>query len=94
MSKLSSRVLAQMGRRETEHEGGKKQAKGKPATFVLPCTQVGCACNRWLQAFAWESLTRRPVLPLGQPSRTRDLDFPFIGVRRRSKCTMGGVAVC
>jgi hypothetical protein len=26
-----------MGRRETEHEGGKKQAKGKPAAFVLPC---------------------------------------------------------
>jgi hypothetical protein len=29
-SKLSSRVLAQMGRRETEHKGG-KTAKGKPA---------------------------------------------------------------
>jgi hypothetical protein len=28
-SKLSPRVLAQMGRRETEHEGGKKQAKGE-----------------------------------------------------------------
>jgi hypothetical protein len=36
-SKLSSRVPAQMGRREAEHEGGKRQAKGKPATFVLPC---------------------------------------------------------
>jgi hypothetical protein len=35
-----------MGRRETEHEGGKKQAKGKPAAFVLPCAQVGCACSR------------------------------------------------
>jgi hypothetical protein len=28
-SKLSPRVSAQMGRRETEHEGGKKQAKGE-----------------------------------------------------------------
>jgi hypothetical protein len=28
-SKLSPRVPAQMGRRETEHEGGKKQAKGE-----------------------------------------------------------------
>jgi hypothetical protein len=37
-----------------EHEGGKKQAKGKPAAFVLPCAQVGCACSRGLQAFAWE----------------------------------------
>ena len=36
----------QMGRRETEHEGGKRQAKGKPAAFVLPCAQVGCACSR------------------------------------------------
>jgi hypothetical protein len=29
MSKLSPRVPAQMGRRKTEHEGGKKQAKGE-----------------------------------------------------------------
>jgi hypothetical protein len=88
-SKLPPRVPAQMGRHETEHEGGKEQAKGKPAAFVLPCAQVGCACSRGLQAFAWESLTRRPVLPRGQPSRTRALDLPFIGVRRRSRCTMG-----
>jgi hypothetical protein len=43
-----------MGQREMEHEGGKKQAKGKPATFVLSWAQVGCACSRGLQAFAWE----------------------------------------
>jgi hypothetical protein len=36
-SKLSLRAPAQMGRRETEHEGGKKQAKGKPAASVLSC---------------------------------------------------------
>jgi hypothetical protein len=41
-----------------------------------------------------ESLMRRPVHPRGQPSRTRALDLPFIGVRRGSRCTMGGVAVC
>jgi hypothetical protein len=96
-SELSPRAPAQMGRRETEHEGGKTTGKmGKPAAFVLPCAQVGCACSRGLQAFAWEreSLTRRPVLPRGQPSRTRALDLPFIGVRRGSKCTMGGVAMC
>jgi hypothetical protein len=87
-SELSPRVPAQMGRRETEHEGGKKQAKGKPAAFVLPCAQVGCTCSRGLQAFAWESLMRRPVLPRGQPSRTRALDLPFIGIRRGSRCTM------
>jgi hypothetical protein len=99
-SKFSLRVPAQMGRRETEHEGGKKggdRRKGKPATFVLSCTQVGCACSRGLQASAWErarDFTRRPILPRGQPSRKRALDLPFIGVRRGSRCTMGGVAVC
>jgi hypothetical protein len=53
-SELSSRAPAQMGRRETEHEGGKKQAKGEPAAFVLPYAQVGCACSRGLQVSAWE----------------------------------------
>jgi hypothetical protein len=76
-SELSPRVPAQMGRRETEHEGGKKQAKGKPAAFVLPCAQVGCACSRGLQAFAWErergrepyASTRSPAanLPVREP---------------------------
>jgi hypothetical protein len=42
MSKLSPRVPAQMGRRETEHEGGRGgRQKGKRATFVLCCAQVG-----------------------------------------------------
>jgi hypothetical protein len=60
-SKLSPRVPTQMGRRETEHEGGKKQAKGKPAAFVLPCAQVGCACSRGLQASAWERARARAL---------------------------------
>jgi hypothetical protein len=36
-SKLSPRVPAQMGRHETEHEGGNKETdvKGKPAAFVF-----------------------------------------------------------
>jgi hypothetical protein len=84
-------------RRSTK--GGKKgdRQKGKPATFVLPCAQVGCACSRGLQVSAWErarDFTRCPVPPRGQPSRKRALDLPFIGVRRGSRCTMGGVAVC
>jgi hypothetical protein len=58
-SKLSPRAPAQMGQRETEHEGGgggKKgdRQKGKPAAFMLPRAQVGCACSRGLQASAWE----------------------------------------
>jgi hypothetical protein len=75
-------------RRSTK--GEETGVKGKPAAFVLPCAQVGCACSRGLQASAWESLMRRPVVPRGQPSRMRALDLPFIGVRRGSRCTMGG----
>jgi hypothetical protein len=62
-----------MGRRETEHEGGKKQAKGKPAAFVLPCTQVGCACSRGLQASAWE---REGALRAGSFPRAANLLVP------------------
>jgi hypothetical protein len=79
-------------RRSTK--GGRDRQKGNPAASVLSCAQVGCACSRGLQASARESLMRWPVLPRGQPSRTRALDLPFIGVRRGSRCTMGGVAVC
>jgi hypothetical protein len=79
-------------RRSTK--GEENRQGGKPAAFVLPCAQVGCSCSRGLQASAWESLMRRPVLPRGQPPRTRALDLPFIGVRRGSRCTMGGVAMC
>jgi hypothetical protein len=70
--------------------------KGKLAAFVLPCAQVGCACSRGLQASAWE---RARDLRVGPFSRAANLlvespDLPFIGVRRGSRCTMGGVAVC
>jgi hypothetical protein len=95
-SKLSPRVPAQMGRREAEHEGGKRHAKGKPAAFMLPCAQVGCACSRGVTSVreGERETVRQPVLSRGQPSRTRALDLPFIGVRRGSRCTMGGVEVC
>jgi hypothetical protein len=52
-SKLSLRVPTQMGRRETEHKGG-KNSKGEVATFMLSCAQGGCACSRGLQVLAWE----------------------------------------
>jgi hypothetical protein len=61
-----------MGRRETEHEGGKgdRHKRGKPAAFVLSCAQVGCACSRGLQAFAWE---RARDLRVGPFSRAANL---------------------
>jgi hypothetical protein len=69
-SKLSLRVPAQMGRRETEHKG--ETVRGNH-DLVLSCAQGGCTCSRGLQAFARErererereSLVRRPVLPRG-----------------------------
>jgi hypothetical protein len=47
-SKLSPRAPAQMGRRETEREGGKKpegdrRKRGNPRPSCLSSTQVGCA---------------------------------------------------
>jgi hypothetical protein len=76
---------------------GGETAKGNLAASVLSCAQVGCACSRGSQASARErerETVRQPVLPRGQPSRTRALNLPFIGVRRGPRCTMGGVAVC
>jgi hypothetical protein len=59
MSKLSPRAPAQMGRRETEREGGKNRResgvkRGNPQSSCLSRAQVGCACSRGLQASAWE----------------------------------------
>jgi hypothetical protein len=87
-----------VGARQSTKGGRREGEKGKPAASVLSCAQVGCACSRGLQAFARgggraRDPTRRPVLPRGQPSCKRALDLPFIGVRRGSRCTIGGVAV-
>jgi hypothetical protein len=44
--------------------------KGKPAAFVLPRAQVGCACSRGLQAFAWErEREREPYASARSPAR-------------------------
>jgi hypothetical protein len=71
-SKLSPRAPAQMGRRETEREGGRKpeggrHKRGNPLPSWLSRAQVGCACSRGLQASVREGArglrVRRPVLP-------------------------------
>jgi hypothetical protein len=98
-SKLSLRVPAQMGRRETGHKGGRTVRGNYGLRVVLrpgrmdALTVGGYKRSRGREREG-ESLMCRPVLPRGQPSRTRALDLPFIGVRRGSRCTMGGVAVC
>jgi hypothetical protein len=67
-SKLSLRVPAQMGRRETEH-------KGENRGFVLSCAQGGCACSRGLQAFAWERERGRESLPVSPLSRVATFSY-------------------
>jgi hypothetical protein len=83
--------------------GARRDTRGKTVRgnrdLVLSCAQGGCTCSRGLQAFAWErEREREPCAsarsPARPPSRTRALDLPFIDVRRRPRCTMGGVAVC
>jgi hypothetical protein len=55
-SEMSPRAPAQMGRRETEREGGEKAAEERereveiPRPSCLSRAQVGCACSRGLQA--------------------------------------------
>jgi hypothetical protein len=70
-SKLSPRVPAQMGRRETEHEGGRKgdRRKGKPAAFVLSCAQVGCACSRGYKRPRGRERARGLYAPARSPAR-------------------------
>jgi hypothetical protein len=100
-SKLSPRAPAQMGQRETEHEGGggRKETgkRGNPRPSCCPAPRSGALAvggYKRPRGREREAYTRRLVLPRGQPSRTRALDLPFIGVRRGPRCIIGDVAVC
>jgi hypothetical protein len=84
-------------RRSTK--GGKKETgkRGNPRSSCCPAPRLGALAvggYKRPRGREREPYTRRPVLPRGQPSRTRALDLPFIGVRRGPRCTMGDVAVC
>jgi hypothetical protein len=74
-SKLSPRAPAQMGRRETEREGGKpegdRRKRGNPRRSCLSRAQVGCACSRGLQASAWEGA--RGLHASSRPPRAANL---------------------
>jgi hypothetical protein len=91
-SKLSPRVPAQMGRRETEHKGRRNTKRGNPRPPCCPAPRSGALAVGGLQASTRESereTVRQPGLPRGQPPRTRALDLPFIGVRIGPRRTMG-----
>jgi hypothetical protein len=72
-SKLSPRVPAQMGRRETEHEGGKQGDMRKGETRglrVCPTPRSGALAvgvYKRPRGRGREACTRRPVLSRGQP---------------------------
>jgi hypothetical protein len=99
-SEMSPRAPAQMGRREMEREGGKRQPEREreveiPRPLCLSRAQVGCACSRGLQASTRKGSERPhagacPVLFPARPTLSkRALVLPFIGARRGSRCTMG-----
>jgi hypothetical protein len=93
---LSLRAPAQMGRHETKHKGG-RTARGNHGLRVVlrPGRLDALAVGGYKRSRGSErereseSLMRRPVLPRGQPPRTRALDLPFIDVKRGPRCTMG-----
>jgi hypothetical protein len=93
MSKLSLRVPAQMGRRETEHKGNNKGNRGSccPAPRADALAVGGYKRSRGRER---EGDCPSACSPARPPSRTRALDLPFIDVRRRPRCTMGSVAMC
>jgi hypothetical protein len=95
-SKLSLRVPAQMGRRETEHKGG-KLVRGNNG-LVLSCARADAlAVGGYKRSRGREREgVRLRVSPFSHAAtfRTRALDLPFIDVRRGSRCTTGGVVVC
>jgi hypothetical protein len=96
-SKLSLRVPAQMGRRETEHKG-EKNSKGKPRPSYCPVPRVDALAVGGYKRSRGREREREPRAsarpPARSPSHTRALCLPFIDVRRGPRCTMGGVAMC
>jgi hypothetical protein len=89
-SKLSLCVPAQMGQREIEHKGGKREPR-----LVLSCAQGECACSRRLQAFAREGES----LLVSPSSRATTFSYEdpgpsFYRCKERAQVYNGGVAIC
>jgi hypothetical protein len=106
-SEMSPRAPAQMGRREAEREGGKwggwrrawERWKSR-GLRVRPVPRSGALAVGGYKHPRGRG-SERPhasacvVLVPARPTLCkRALVLPFIGVRRGSRCTMGGVAEC
>ncbi len=100
-SEMSPRAPAQMGRRETEREGGKKGSRSKRERWksrglrVCPAPRSGALAVGGYKRPRGRGSERPhasacPVLFPARPTLCkRALVLPFIGVRRGSRCTMG-----
>jgi hypothetical protein len=99
-SELSPRAPAQMGRRETEREGGRQpEGDGRErwksrGLRVCPAPRSGAlAVGGYKRPRERERAASRELLSRPFPARPtlckRALVLPFIGARRGSKCTMG-----
>jgi hypothetical protein len=81
-----------MGRRETEHKG--ETIRGIAASCCPAPREEALAVGGYKRSRGRERACSSARPPARPPSRTRALDLPFIDVRRRPRCTMGGVAMC
>jgi hypothetical protein len=101
-SEMSPRAPAQMGRRETEREGGKKAAGAREGERqksrglrVCPAPGSGALAVGGYKRPRGRGSERPhasacPVLFPARPTfYKRALVLPFIGARRGSRCTMG-----
>jgi hypothetical protein len=78
------------------HKGGNRRGETAASCCPVP-TADALAVGGYKRSRGRErgrETARPPVLPRGHLSRMRALDLPFIDVRRGSRCTTGGVAVC
>jgi hypothetical protein len=77
---------------------GGETAKGKPAAFVLPCAQVGCACSKGVTSVRVGEREREPCASARSPARpTFSYESPgpsFYRRKERAQVYNGGVAVC
>jgi hypothetical protein len=75
---------------------GGETAKGKPATFVLSCAQVGCACSRGVTSVrvGERERAREPCAPARSPARpTLSYESPgpsFYRSKERAQVYNGG----
>jgi hypothetical protein len=79
-------------RRETGVKGETRGLRVCPAPRSGALAVGGYKRPRGREREAYASVV--PSFPARPTLRKRALDLPFIDVRRGSKCTMGGVAVC